>query len=342
MPTFVGELTLNQDQNFAALTAPETLNGRVLAAHIPSSTAFASTNGAVELAFADLSAHNGSPTPSHPTPTTPAPWTPSGGKRLNTGLAIVLENVASGFTHPNILDVKIGARLWADDAPSAKRQKLDDVSKQTTSGSLGFRIAGMKIWKGAEDAGGEQERSSMAHVETKHGYRCYDKFYGRSFTKQTVKTGFLEYFGGQDERGKLKSAQGKLAAKRMVSELESMEYVLENEESRMYSASILMVYEGDEEAFESALREEGVREAVQVEDEASGVDIEAFDGTDLDDEDNEDEDEEDGEESDPKVHDVRLIDFAHAKWTPGQGPDENALRGVRSILQILKEIAENV
>ena len=75
-----------------------------------------------------------------------ASWKPSGGKKLETGVAVVLENITAGFTHPNIMDVKLGARLWADDAPASKRRKLDEVSKETTSGSLGFRIAGMKMW----------------------------------------------------------------------------------------------------------------------------------------------------------------------------------------------------
>lgn len=50
---------------------------------------------------------------------------------------------------------------------------------------------------------------------------------------------------------------------------------------------------------------------------------------------------EDEEEEDdpPKVHDLRLIDFAHASWTPGQGPDENVLMGVRSLIRLLDELA---
>ena len=56
-------------------------------------------------------------------------WTPSGGRKLDTGISIVLENIAEGFKRPNVLDVKLGSRLWADDAPPAKRAKLDAVSR---------------------------------------------------------------------------------------------------------------------------------------------------------------------------------------------------------------------
>ncbi|KAK5251325.1 hypothetical protein LTR40_011398, partial [Exophiala xenobiotica] len=70
------------------------------------------------------------------------------------------------------------------------------------------------------------------------------------------------------------------------------------------------------------------------------MDNEMVDGDDGDEdgEEDDDEDDDDDEVSPPKVHEVRLIDFAHASWTPGQGPDENMLMGVKSILRILKDL----
>jgi hypothetical protein len=100
----------------------------------------------------------------------------------------------------------------------------------------------------------------------------------------------------------------------------------------MYSASILMVYEGDEQALEKALQEES---ASNTGNQAQNSEVEPQ-GIAEDDDDDEDED-----QPEPKIHDVRLIDFAHAQWTPGQGPDENALQGVRSVLKILIELAEH-
>ena len=87
-----------------------------------------------------------------------------------------------------------------------------------------------------------------------------------------------------------------------------MQAVLENQESRMYSTSILIVFEGDDQALEQAIAE------------ASRVD---FDTTKKD-------------EEGPKMCAAKLIDFAHASWTPGQGPDENTLHGVRSVKAILE------
>ncbi|KAJ5312410.1 hypothetical protein PENANT_c027G10244 [Penicillium antarcticum] len=305
-----------------------------------------------------------------------AAWTPSGGKKLDTGLSIVLENVACGFRRPNVLDVKLGARLWADDAPPAKRNKLDAVSKDTTSSILGFRIAGMKIWTGENGETDEGELTNpyvtkyegaegeKGEVIEKDGYRRYDKWYGRSFNANNVKQGFETFLAGA-KAGKVDRSQ--MVAQRLTEELKNVQQVLASEESRMYSASVLVIYEGDPEAMEVAIEEEkkiSERRSQEEEDEDEEddqefdipeeamqlVDIQLGDGTPqqainisidpqtmpmpmptLDDED---------EEDTPKVHDLRVIDFAHANWTPGQGPDENMLMGIRSLITIFEGMAE--
>ncbi|KAJ5086522.1 hypothetical protein NUU61_007829 [Penicillium alfredii] len=306
-----------------------------------------------------------------PTPTKEEGWIPSGGKKLETGLSIVLENVACGFRRPNVLDVKLGARLWADDAPPAKRNKLDAVSNETTSSSLGYRIAGMKVWTGHNGETDEGDRTdpyatkyegaegAKGEVIEKDGYRRYDKWYGRSFNDQNVRQGFETFLAGAKAGREDRST---LVARRLAEELKNVQHVLESEESRMYSSSVLVVYEGDPEAMEHALEEEkkipepgskdteedDEEEDFEIPEEALElVDVQLGNGRaqqainisidpqtapipDLGDED---------EEETPKVHDLRLIDFAHANWTPGQGPDENILKGIRSLVKMFEELA---
>ncbi|KAJ5746139.1 hypothetical protein N7520_011321 [Penicillium odoratum] len=305
---------------------------------------------------------------------TESPWVPSEGKKLETGLSIVLENVASGFRRPNVLDVKLGERLWADDAPPAKRSKLDAVSKETTSSSLGFRIAGMKVWTGEDGEADEGARTNpyatkyegaegeKGEVVEKNGYRRYDKWYGRSFNESNVKEGFATFLAGA-KAGTVD--RSKMIARRIVEELKNVQQVLESEESRMYSSSVLVIYEADPEAMEIALEEEK-RLSEQPQDE----DVQGEDDDEVNFEFNEEAfelvdaqgmpqkainisidpqinqipefdlgDDEDDEDT-PKVHDLRVIDFAHAKWTPGEGPDENVLKGIRGLIKILEELAE--
>lgn len=104
---------------------------------------------------------------------------------------------------------------------------------------------------------------------------------------------------------------------------------------RMVGGSLLIVYEADWERAREGLRllQEQAEEGYQ---------------SDNEDEEGEEEDEEDEEGEDsgelegahvtkpvgpPFV--VRLIDFAHTRMAPGQGPDEGVLQGLRTVLRLL-------
>ncbi|EXJ56293.1 uncharacterized protein A1O5_12560 [Cladophialophora psammophila CBS 110553] len=324
MPTFLGSLSQHDDQDAVAPLLESSQDGVVAPPHVDGITAQGAVTGTTPGLMRRVS------------------WKPSGGKKIATGLAIVLENVVSGFKHPNVLDVKLGVRLWDDDAPLAKRRKLDEVTAKTTSGSLGFRLAGMKMWAGAgagaEDAEVEVPPTEKEYVEVKNGYRSYNKYYGQSFSADSVVDAFTTYFGGiiqgkengdaATKRVRFKRQRAEFLIRRFIRELESIQYVLENEESRMYSASVLMVYEGDPEALEISIAGE------EEEDGRDGVD--GGEGMLQDDDEDEEDDEEDTRP--PKVHELRLIDFAHARWTPGEGPDQNAIKGIQSLLAILRDL----
>ena len=99
------------------------------------------------------------------------------GAKIATETAIVLENLEHGFSKPNVLDLKLGSRLYADGTAPEKAERLDKVASETTSGSLNFRIAGMKVWNGTS-------------------FDTYDKFYGRKFNADNVKDGFATFFSG--------------------------------------------------------------------------------------------------------------------------------------------------
>ena len=289
-------------------------------------------------------------------------WTPSNGGRIVTNCAIAMENVAHGYKKSNILDVKLGARLWAEDAPPAKRKRLDNVAGETTSKALGFRVAGMRIWQGPQAAGQSGVDEDL--------YKSYDKNYGRGLTTETVVQGFEDYFrvapGIKPVRNMRK------VIRRFIGDLEDLQGVLEKEQSRMYSASLLFVYEGDPEALQAAFTTEAqifeTRSALEkghaalADVDCDGRDTKAVDcgssngdsinmngrlassssnggsavlaGTVDDSEDN-------GELRDlPNIQVLKLIDFAHATWTPDQGPDENLLHGIRNVIRTLKDLLE--
>ena len=281
-------------------------------------------------------------------------WTPSNGGKIMTDCAIAMGNVAHDYKKPNILDVKLGARLWADDAPAAKRAKLDKVAGETTSKILGFRVAGMRTWQGPHGAGQIGVNEDL--------YKFYDKDYGRALTTETVIEGFEEYFGV--EKGKKPVGNMKKVIRRFIQDLKDLQAVLETEESRMYSASLLFVYEGDPDALQAAfVTEAEILDGLSASKDdrnnltdgnshspvttkslnggiASSASSVTLDGGDTATDggeraiDGDDADTEDDEEplKLPNIQALKLIDFAHASWTPGQGPDENMLHGIRKVI----------
>lgn len=385
MPVFIGTLTAAEDAvaslNAASAQSPTT-SQKPPSTEAPATTAHSPSTDTIP-----LPPESGEPIGQislpQPLTTQDAAWVPSGGRKLETDISIVLENVASGFKRPNVIDVKLGSRLWADDAVPDKRARLDKVSRETTSASLGFRIAGMKVWGGEEEAKRQAEQalrendattstetakngseSSEVKVVEVDGYKRYDKWYGRSFGQHDVKKAFETFLDGAKSGETDHSTQ---VAMRMAAELRSIESVLKAEESRMYSSSILYVYEGDPEAFEEASAEEArEKERVGIETDEAKAKEKAKDESDSESGDAVHvsvlgdgelnlgkepelgvgaeaatlEELEDEEEEEPcKVDDIRLIDFAHASWTPGQGCDENALHGIGNLARIMEEIA---
>jgi len=226
----------------------------------------------------------------------------------------VLDNITHGFKRPNVLDIKLGVQLWDDAAKPEKRARLDKVSAVTTSGSLGFRIAGMRVYKGVPAPEVPEELKEYAEVDREGGYWMYNKMYGRKFVAEDINDGFEAYIYGQGKQVKeLERAREVLAY--FLGEVKDVTKVFESKESRMYSASILLVYEGDVEEY--AKTKAKLRSAPAAE-------------------------EEDEEEDLPQLAAVKMIDFAHATWTPGEGPDENALKGMRSTMSILTDLLDNV
>lgn len=303
--TFLGKITLGADSAIAQAN---------VATILPSETATELPAGSV----------NGSTT------VIANNWAPSNGEKIQTDLAIVLGNVAHGYKKPNILDVKLGARLWADDAPTEKRAKLDKVAAETTSKPLGFRIAGMKTYHADlnNDKGGI----------TSDGYKLYDKMYGRSFTAQNVDEGFGDYFL-LDKEARATGPNRKVI-KRFIGDLEAMQAVIEKQESRMFSASLLFVYEGEPQSLSQAFTLETdiidnlQRKTVHANGSTNGH------GTGASGDNKIVEDDEGSVEGTnfPAIQSVKLIDFAHAEWTPGQGSDTNLLHGIRNVIKVLNEL----
>lgn len=275
MPTFLGTLTLDEQQN----------------------------GQSIEEAGAALIAK-------HTIPEVVVPTKSS--KKIVTDQAVVLENAAHGFVRPNILDVKLGVRLWADDAHPDKKTRFDKVTEETTHKDLGFRIAGMRVWQGHKAVGKDIDAD---------GYKIFDKNYGRfTIQKDNVHEAFQNFIFA--ESAGIDDELGRLVAQAFHADVSRIQEVLEGQESRMFSASLLFVFEGDGVALRAAMEEAS----------RSPATLQNGDGN------ASSEDEDELEDTSPKIYAVKVIDFAHAEWTPGMGPDANSLLGVRSVANILRNL----
>ncbi|KAK0119634.1 hypothetical protein ONS95_011072 [Cadophora gregata] len=314
MPTYMGTLTLDHHPNGTTI---EEAGAVLLAKHAPVVEHYEHHNGttvqasglavferneeALDKAEAVMIAKHSIPEVVVPVKTS---------KKIITDQAVVLENAAHGFVKPNIMDVKLGVRLWADDAKEEKRIRFNKVTAETTHKDLGFRIAGMRVWHGEGAKGTDID---------KEGFKIYDKNYGRvSVQTSNVEEAFRNFIfsptAGVGEE------LGKLVSQAFLADVKRIQAVMESQESRMFSASLLFVFEGDGVALRAAMEEASRSPATLANGDGETSDF--------------DEDEALG----PKIYAVKVIDFAHAQWTPGQGPDENSLTGIRSVARILETI----
>ena len=399
MPQFFGTLELTDKVKSAATSAASTAttgtagllptNGLLQLEHIAQPHTATSQPLAVPsplLSHLQLQSQSSSKASSRPPSPDP---TRLKGKAIATDTYIVLSALTSGFKRPNILDLKLGSRLWADDASLAKRTRLDKVSQETTSSSLGFRVAGMRVWKGigahsAVDLGAaktirppsDRPSTTSAQKERRHdhieydeenNYLVYNKLYGRAVDSAQIIDAFKDYFIVPSSGIHRRHALELIAS--FKREIQEIYRVLESVETRMYSSSILLVYEGDPEAYEETLELQRQKRAA----EENGEKAEEGD---LDDQENEEIDaqlmeamtrgnattsmraeeegeepvtgnddegeEEEEEEEERRTYALKLIDFAHASWTPGQGPDRNVLRGVRSTITVLEDLEKQL
>lgn len=354
VPEFIGSLTLNDATNIQSITdqlpivaennIPQEVKGQMIELIAEKSRKPAETTRTVVPTPASIPV----PVPvSEAAPVDNVTWIPNATGKIPTDKAVVLMNAACGFKRPNIVDVKLGRRLWADDAPLEKKKRFDKITSETTHQDLGFRIAGMRLYKGSDHEDELDEED----------YRIYGKDYGRKdVNKDNVTESFRSFLYNQ--RAGIDEDYARAVADAFRRDLEHVRDVLEKEESRMYSSSLLFIFEGDGDALKAAVDDQSRSTAASVKAGRLGDDclsggrttsrIDSGIGLDDDGEiiytgqqgmDDLSESDDD-EPQPPEILKLKLIDFAHAKWTPGQGPDENVLLGVRSLIKIFEELAK--
>ncbi|KAL0947753.1 hypothetical protein HGRIS_013831 [Hohenbuehelia grisea] len=233
--------------------------------------------------------------------------------------SLVLENLSHPFSKPNIIDIKLGTVLYDESASPDKVERMLKTARETTSLETGVRLTGFQVY----------DNTTGKAVNT-------PKSYGKSIKPADLPDGIARFFPVASSTSTSASqpsetetadstAPGSSGLPRQTL-LPMLRYIREDVaelkdalaqiELRMVGGSVLIVYEADWERAVEGLKaiEEGV-------DEEDG--------------DDDDDDESDTAKKPSPPYVVKLIDFAHTRLVPGQGPDEGILLGLKTVLRLI-------
>ncbi|KAI8576234.1 hypothetical protein K450DRAFT_257767 [Umbelopsis ramanniana AG] len=247
---------------------------------------------------------------------------------------ICIENLLYGFTQPCVMDIKLGTQLYGPDATPSKRAKMIKKANETTSGKLGIKICGMQMF----------DASTNQHI-------VHSKTYIKQITESSLLNAFMSFFFPHSEVGhaivegrerlhlplegsRIPAAKMRWIIRSLIEDIEEiLETVANCPNVRMYGASLLIVYEGDQSAFlngwEKMLEEDRLQEeraSQQAKDNQAA--------------DDDSENEEDEDEQPAKLYSIRLIDFAHSFWEGDEVTEQDAglLLGLTNASNILRSV----
>lgn len=137
-----------------------------------------------------------------------------------------LEDLARMYSHPCIIDIKIGHRTWYPDADESYIERCKKKDANTTQLDLGFKICGMQVY-----------RHSVG------GYWRASKRWCKTLSKSTIDRALESFVHNENGLKPMDVYGGPGGVIHQMSLLE--EWFAYQTEFCFYSSSILILYEGD-------------------------------------------------------------------------------------------------
>lgn len=223
---------------------------------------------------------------------------------------LVMDDLTLNYVEPSIIDVKIGKRTWYPGASEEYIKKRRSKDASTTSGALGFRIAGMQVYEAASKSVWRAERNWCRERSVDNIGAALERF-----TSLHPSAGD----GGADPALTAEVYGGEAG---VLQQLQLLRQWFDYQTGYHFcSSSILISYEGNMEA--EAPRD-GKRDGPAPPAQAAGGDLP--DGMAV---------------SNPRRVQVHLVDFANVRQGDG-AVDSNFLQGLDSFIAFASKMLERL
>ncbi|KAJ1839184.1 hypothetical protein LPJ73_006849 [Coemansia sp. RSA 2703] len=204
---------------------------------------------------------------------------------------ICLENLVHGFENPCIADIKMGKQMYDLDATPEKRATMEAKMKGRTIVHIGFSISGIR----------------------RAGEPRFDRHELHKLSLKTIITeGLVPFF--EPAESAVSAEYRRFIIEQFIAEIVSYRDVIRKSETRMFSSSLLLVYDVSRDKYKKYLAGDKSVCAVGRPQSSTG-----------------------NNKAYPLLN-MRAIDFGHGHWLPGEGPDEQYLFGLDNFIRILREI----
>ncbi|ORX83677.1 SAICAR synthase-like protein [Anaeromyces robustus] len=249
---------------------------------------------------------------------------------------INMENLLSSFKNPTVMDLKLGTRLYDDNASEEKKQRMILNAASTTSLKTGLKICGLRI----------TDKSDKTVMK-------FDKKYGRALNENNLANGVLRFLLNFSEEGYKNVTVNNLE--------EEMDQEIFNIKPSKYTLGFLQeilnkTYQLKETIMESPVRIYGcslciIYETINVEEEIKKFEksqslknkiINSNESINTNDIDSDNHDDYNSSKNDQYhyqyPYSYYLIDFAHANLVdPELGEDPSMMKGIDRLISILEK-----
>ncbi|KAJ4499910.1 hypothetical protein C8R41DRAFT_753409 [Lentinula lateritia] len=249
---------------------------------------------------------------------------------------LVLSNLLHSFTKPNVLDLKLGTVLYDEldlECSEAKKARMIKTARETTSGVCGIRITGFQV------STVHYTFPDVNAVSKQLTPIITTKLYGKSLKKEQLPEGMRRVFPvlGEPPRTDLGLPPDLLLPilRSIHTSLTHLHSIMKGVELRMVGGSLLVVWEGDEQRAREGVDDEDEENVSAHEPSPDGAGA-STDETNIASKSKSKPSSKSHRRKPSAPHALSLIDFAHTRFVPGQGPDVGVLLGLDTFAELLQ------